>query len=579
MRAILGLSVAFLAACGSGPAAQADSFRFTMNDGAVVSGGLRAIEGDSYVVATEAGDQKIKADAVRGMERAAAGTGASSPTGLVPTAEFTILTGDTRLLVGRLVSFEDGVYQLRTRSGVETVGVAQVDRIEVAWILAPALSESAPKAATLGAGTLLLSGSNEMAEGLATPLVEAFVAEAGGKDPVWARGTRATLRSFTAAARDGGQFTAEVRLRTSAQAVDALIRSEAEVAMMSRRMTPEEALRVNAAGLGDPLSPAQEHVVAPGGVVVLVHPANPIKALTLVQLADIFSGKVRSWAELGGPSRRIQVYVPEAGSGMLDVFQSRVLGAVPLMSTARPIASSTEMAEIMAGDASAIGLAEFSHIGNAAALAVIDECGITHTPSVFGISTGEYPLSTKLYFYMPVEVNPAARDFVAFALSEAGQRRLNERGIASLMPAVGVKNAVATPSSTPANAAPAEAQLQADLVQLAQSATRLSVVFRFGVAAAALDPAGKGDLDRLAEFLKSSKGQRRLALVGFSDSVGSPEANVTLSEKRARLIAEQLKGKGVEADLVVGFGPALPVACGTSPDAASRNRRVEAWLY
>jgi outer membrane protein OmpA-like peptidoglycan-associated protein len=72
----------------------------------------------------------------------------------------------------------------------------------------------------------------------------------------------------------------------------------------------------------------------------------------------------------------------------------------------------------------------------------------------------------------------------------------------------------------------------------------------------------------------------RLTLVavhGHSDDSGPEELNRRISEQRAMAVARALVDGGVEAKrvLVVGHGPAQPLASNASPDGRERNRRVE----
>lgn len=577
-------SLGLLLAIAANPSAEAASFRITLTDGTEVVGIVQSFEDGIYRVVTPAGEKAIEADSVRGMEVMDTGQPAADASGAakeaLPLAEFTILTGDQQMVVGRLVSFEDGVYRISTKSGQIAVPVDKVEKIEIAWLQTPEADQPARSAASLSPGNLRIAGSNAMAEALAPALLEGFVEAGGGRDSRWSRGTAAALRLLSAST-DRGKFSAEMRIRNSAEAVDALVRGEADIAMMSRQITAEEAQRVAAANLGTAISPAQEHVVAPGGAVVLIHPSNPVKALRLDQIADIFSGRVRSWSDIGGVPRRIQLYVPNEGAGVLSVFRQRVLGNNPLLATAKSVASSVEMAEIIAADPAAIGLVEFSHVGNAAALSIVDECQTVHSPSSFSLLTEDYPLSTRLYFYTPAQASPLARSFLDYALSGTGQQKIAERGLVSLLPNVDPQGS-ARPPATPRQGerSPAEQRIAADLAKLAEAASRVSVVFQFGFAAAVLDSRGEKDIDRLATFLKNQQGERRrVALVGFTDGTGPLENNVKLSERRAKLVAQKLGQQGITPDLVVGFGTLLPIACGASANAAAKNRRVEAWLY
>ena len=51
------------------------------------------------------------------------------------------------------------------------------------------------------------------------------------------------------------------------------------------------------------------------GLAVYVHKNNPVKELSLQQLKDIYTGKIRNWKEVGGPDKKIILYSREHNSG------------------------------------------------------------------------------------------------------------------------------------------------------------------------------------------------------------------------------------------------------------------------
>lgn len=83
-------------------------------------------------------------------------------------------------------------------------------------------------------------------------------------------------------------------------------------------------------------------------------------------------------------------------------------------------------------------------------------------------------------------------------------------------------------------------------------------------------------LDNLAEQLKSDK-NKKVYIVGHTDSLGEPGTNRRLSERRAKKIRDILKSKGVPNRQIVpsGRGEADPVAPNTSEASRQLNRRVE----
>jgi len=84
------------------------------------------------------------------------------------------------------------------------------------------------------------------------------------------------------------------------------------------------------------------------------------------------------------------------------------------------------------------------------------------------------------------------------------------------------------------------------------------------------------DLDTIAQFLKDNP-NRQVLVEGFTDSVGSDEFNLGLSQRRADAVRSALISRGVDASRVTthGYGEAFPI--GSNDDAGGRqlNRRVE----
>ena len=65
-----------------------------------------------------------------------------------------------------------------------------------------------------------------------------------------------------------------------------------------------------------------ETVLAYDGIAIIVHPDNPVSDLSIEQIADIYTGKITSWKDLGGDDAEIVVIGREAGSGTRDGFES-----------------------------------------------------------------------------------------------------------------------------------------------------------------------------------------------------------------------------------------------------------------
>jgi OOP family OmpA-OmpF porin len=84
------------------------------------------------------------------------------------------------------------------------------------------------------------------------------------------------------------------------------------------------------------------------------------------------------------------------------------------------------------------------------------------------------------------------------------------------------------------------------------------------------------ELDLVARYMISNP-HVRARLAGHTDFLGSEPYNVTLSQKRARSVADYLISKGVKPDRITsfGFGKSRPIALEKTDEARSINRRVE----
>jgi outer membrane protein OmpA-like peptidoglycan-associated protein len=71
--------------------------------------------------------------------------------------------------------------------------------------------------------------------------------------------------------------------------------------------------------------------------------------------------------------------------------------------------------------------------------------------------------------------------------------------------------------------------------------------------------------------------QKSILLIGFTDNLGNPAKNITLSTQRAQSMQNEFAKFGVKTE-IFGFGQALPIASNANPIGQDKNRRVEVWL-
>lgn len=66
----------------------------------------------------------------------------------------------------------------------------------------------------------------------------------------------------------------------------------------------------------------KETIVALDGIAIIVNASNSVSDLSIQQIADLFTGKISNWSEIGGPDAPVVAIGREAGSGTRDGFES-----------------------------------------------------------------------------------------------------------------------------------------------------------------------------------------------------------------------------------------------------------------
>lgn len=98
----------------------------------------------------------------------------------------------------------------------------------------------------------------------------------------------------------------------------------------------------------------------------------------------------------------------------------------------------------------------------------------------------------------------------------------------------------------------------------------------FDVGSYTLKPEFRATLDKVAQSLNEYPNSL-IDVYGHTDSTGSDAYNQTLSENRARTVANYLTSRGVSASRIrsQGFGETMPVASNDTEEGRAKNRRVE----
>ncbi len=91
----------------------------------------------------------------------------------------------------------------------------------------------------------------------------------------------------------------------------------------------------------------REHVIIQDEIVPIVHPANPVESLTHQQLADLNTGKIRNWKEVGGEDRPVVVITSHSGSATRAMFQKVVMHKGSYAEKARTVRSTRQEVDLV----------------------------------------------------------------------------------------------------------------------------------------------------------------------------------------------------------------------------------------
>ncbi|HAM72618.1 MAG TPA: phosphate-binding protein [Verrucomicrobiales bacterium] len=173
-----------------------------------------------------------------------------------------------------------------------------------------------------------------------------------------------------------------------------------------------------------------EYKVALDGLAVYVSTDNPVKELTIEQLALIFTGKTKNWKAVGGPDAPITVYSRENSSGTYEFFKENVLGGKDFTSRAQTMPGTAAVLQAVSKDKNGIGYGGSAYGAGAKALAIKkDDSSPAILPNEETVVGGTYPIWRYLYVY----VNPSldkgdVAAYLTWIRSDAGQAIVKDIG-------------------------------------------------------------------------------------------------------------------------------------------------------
>lgn len=207
----------------------------------------------------------------------------------------------------------------------------------------------------------------------------------------------------------------------SGNGVKSLMNNACDIANMSRFMKPAEFKSCVDKGI---LPVA--HVVAFDGLAVVVNPKNPVKALTVSQIADIYTGKISNWKQLGGEDAKIVVVSRDTNSGTYETFNELVLKKAAITKDAEYVGSNGQARTRVNTTKNAIAYVGLGFVDDTVKPLSVERI----LPAAKSVSTGKYPIARPLYMFTNgyPKMGSDVYNFVTLHLSKEGREIVSDLG-------------------------------------------------------------------------------------------------------------------------------------------------------
>ena len=166
--------------------------------------------------------------------------------------------------------------------------------------------------------------------------------------------------------------------------------------------------------------------VAKDGIAIIVNPNNPVADLSIEQIAQIFTGEITNWSEVGGPDGAIAVFGREAGSGTRGAFEE-ILGIEDACAYTNEYSSTGDVIGNVASNPNAIGYASLSAVNDTVTAVAVN--GVV--PSEETVADGSFAIQRPFVIVTVegTELSPAAQAFLDYAMSAEAAPVIESAGV------------------------------------------------------------------------------------------------------------------------------------------------------
>lgn len=207
----------------------------------------------------------------------------------------------------------------------------------------------------------------------------------------------------------------------SGNGVKSLMNKACDIANMSRFMKDAEFKSCVDKGIR-PVA----HVVAFDGLAVIVNPKNTVRALSMKQISDIYTGKISNWKELGGEDAKIVIVSRDTNSGTYETFNELVLKKASVAKDAEYVGSNGQARTRVNTTKNAIAYVGLGFADDSVKTLSVN--GIL--PNAKSVSSGKYPIARPLFIFTDgyPKMGSDVYNFVTIHLSKEGREIVSDLG-------------------------------------------------------------------------------------------------------------------------------------------------------
>lgn len=203
----------------------------------------------------------------------------------------------------------------------------------------------------------------------------------------------------------------------SGSGIEAVSNGSTDIGLASRDLKDEE----KAKGL-------KQTTIAKDGIAIIVNKDNPVKDLSVDQIAGIYEGNTTNWKDVGGEDETIAPIGREAGSGTRDGFET-ITDTKDQCKLSQELTSTGAVIEAVKNSRQAIGYASYSDVAGQDGIKVLTvnkvECTAEH------ISDGTYKIQRNfnLITKSGAKLSDAAQVFFDYMTSKDSASLIEKAGV------------------------------------------------------------------------------------------------------------------------------------------------------